>query len=234
MPSDKEYKATKLIMLGHKTMNSDFVELANFIDSTFDVKTINIIYDTIGKEKRPRLNICFEFAREKQMFNENGGNFNFDSKKQKIIADKFKQALMEQKIIKKNGLFDFPTKSKNEKYKTDNVWIYYSAFEPIARIEAVESIPENKVVQLKEELDNKELWEISRGSSGTTFFLYTEEQVQRYENSETRKFWADKYFDILEPYNEFGYFKRDKFNIYLDSKENFDNNYKSNWFYYYK
>ena len=89
-------------------------------------------------------------------------------------------------------------------------------------------------MQLKTELNCKDLWEISRCFSGTTFFLFTDEQLKQYENSETRKVWADKYFDLLEPYNEFGYFKRDNFNIYLDSKENFDNNYESNWYYYYK
>lgn len=234
MPSDKEYKATKQILLGKATINPDFVDLANFIDTTFGVKTINIIYDTIDKEKRPRLNICFEFEREKQSFNENGGHFNFDSKKQQIIANKFKQTLKEQKIVKEKRLFDFLTKSQNKKYKTDNIWVFYSAFEPIARIESNENIPQSKVDQLKNEIDNKDLWEISRAFSGTTFFLYTDEQAKRYENSETRKIWADKYFNILEPYNEFGYFKRDNFSIYLDSKENFDNNYESNWYYYYK
>lgn len=33
-------------------------------------------------------------------------------------------------------------------------------------------------------------------------------------------------------YNEFRYFKREEFNINLDSKENFDHNYEGNWFYY--
>ena len=82
MPSDKEYKATKQIMLGKATINFDFRQLADFIDQTFGVKTINIIYDTFGKEKQPRLNICFEFEREKQSFNDDKGNFNFDNKKQ--------------------------------------------------------------------------------------------------------------------------------------------------------
>jgi hypothetical protein len=234
MPFDKEYKATKQIMLGRGTMNSNFRELADFIDQTFAVKTINIIYDTFGKEKRPRLNICFEFEREEQSFNENSSYFNFDSKKQKIIADKFKQTLKEQKIVTEKGLFDFSKKSQNEKYKTDNVWIYYSAFEPIAKIEAIENVPQEKVVQLMKEINNNDLWEISSAFSGVTFFMYTDEQVKHYENSETKRFWAGKYFNLLEPYNEFDYFKRDKFNISLDSKENFDNNYQSNWFYYYK
>lgn len=234
MPSDREYKATKQIMLNKAIMNPDFLDLAKFINQTFDVKTINILYDTIDQEKRPRLNICFEFEQEKQSFNENNGNYNFDDKKQKTIADKFRQTIIEQKIVKHKGFFDFLTKPKDENYKTSNIWVYYSAFEPIARIEANENVPQNKVVQLKDELNNKDLWEISKCFSGVTFFLYTDQQVKEYENSHTRKLWADRYFDLLEPYNEFGYFERDKFNVYLDSKENFDNNYESNWFYYYR
>jgi hypothetical protein len=233
-PSDKEYKLTKQIMLGKTSMNPDFLPLADFIDKTFGVRTINIVYDTIDKGTRPRIGVYFEFEREKQSFNENNGVVNFDSKKQTLIADKFKQTIIEQGLIKKKGLFNFGTKSEKEKYQTESIWVYYSAFESIARDEANESVPQDKVTQLKKELNCKDLWEISRCFSGTTFFLYTDEHVKQYENSETRRIWADKYFDLLEPYNEFGYFKRHKFNIYLDSKQNFDNNYESNWFYYYK
>ena len=233
MPSDKEYKATKQIMLGNSIMNPDFNKLANFIDQTFGVKTINIIYDTFDKEKRPRLNICFEFQWEKQSFNENNGQYNFDAEKQKLITDKFRQ-IKEQKIAEEKGFFDFFTKPKNEKYKTNDVWIYYSAFEPIARIEANENVPQAEVVQLKEKLNNKDIWEISICFSGTTFFVYTDQQIKQYENSPSRRIWADRYFDLLEPYNEFGYFKRDNFSVYVDSKENFDTNYQSNWYYYYK
>jgi hypothetical protein len=233
-PYDKEYKQTKQIMLGKKTMNPDFRPLADFIDRRFGVRTINIVYDTIDNGTRPRIGIYFEFSHEKQSFNENNGDVNFDSKKQKLIADKLRQTIIEQGLIKNRGLFNLLTKTETAKYQTDNIWVYYSAFEPIARNEANESIPQVKVMQLKTELNCKDLWEISRCFSGTTFFLYTDEQVKQYENSETRKMWADKYFDLLEPYNEFDYFERDKFNVFLDSKENFDNNYKSNWYYYYK
>lgn len=74
----------------------------------------------------------------------------------------------------------------------------------------------------------------SRAFGEPTFFLYTDEQVKHYENSDMRKEWANRYFDLLAPYDEFGYFTREKFNIFLDSKENFDTNYSGNWYYYYK
>jgi len=87
---------------------------------------------------------------------------------------------------------------------------------------------------LKKKLDDENLWEISRAFSGVTFFLYTDEQVNCYEHSIMKELWTNNYFSILKPYDQFGYFKRGDFNIYLDSKENFDTNYASNWYYYYK
>ncbi|MDR2929130.1 MAG: hypothetical protein LBV41_13170, partial [Cytophagaceae bacterium] len=59
-------------------------------------------------------------------------------------------------------------------------------------------------------------------------------QLKFYEKSPLKKEWADKYREILRQHDEFGYYKRGRFNIYLDSKENFDKNYNSNWWYYYK
>lgn len=234
MPSDIEYKETKQIMLGKSFMNPEFDELAKFIDVTFGVKTINIIYDTIGKEKRPRLNICFETTKEAQSFNINSGHINYDKIKQNLISKKFREILLSENAIKKKESFNFFRNSKKEKYNTENVWVCYSAFEPVARIECNEKITQENITKLKNEINNKDIWEISRAFASITFFMYREEQVKYYENSDQRKIWTDKYFELLKQHDEFDYFKRDKLNIFLDSKENFDKNYQSNWFYYYK
>jgi len=218
MPSDKTYQKTKQIMLGKEKMNPDFKLLADFIDKKFNVKVVNIIYDHIDSYGCPRLNICFEFEYEKRSFDANPNErFSvFDRKKQQIIAKKFEQL------------------ADNEKYKTRGAWIIYSAFEPIAKTEANEKISEEELDKLRKQLDNKDIWTISRLFTGVTFFLYTDEQLKTYEDSSLKKEWADMYFDILKTYDEFDYFKRDTFDIFLDSKEDFDKNYDSNWWYYYK
>lgn len=233
MPSDKDYKETKQIMLGTKAIKPEFKPLAEWIDKIYGVKTINVYYDTFDKGTRPRLEICFERQWEKAVFIEQNG-LNFDSDKQKKIGRKFKETLKEQGLIQESGLLRPFKKTATSKYKTENIWVIYGDFESIARIEANESIPEEKVKALKKELTNVDIWEISRFFSGTTIFLYTDEQVKKYKNSKEHKEWTDKYFDLLTQYDEFGYFKREFFSINLDSKENFDNNYNSNWFYYYK
>lgn len=233
MPSDKDYKETKKILLGEKVMKPEFKPLAEWIDKTYGVKTINIFYDTIDKGIRPRLEICFEYLREKASFKGSNG-LNFDSDKQKAIAKKFKETLEEQGLIEEGGFLELFKKSRYSEYKTENIWVIYGDFESIAKIEANGSVPEEEVKALKKELNNQDIWEISRAFSGTTIFLYTDEQVKKYENSEEHKKWTDKYFELLSKYDQFGYFKREFFLVFLDSKENFDNNYQSNWYYYYK
>jgi hypothetical protein len=218
-PNDPDYQETKRIMLGKTSMKGEFKPLADWVDQTFGVKTINILYDTIDKGNRPRLELCFEFEREQKNFLNNKG-FGFEESKQKAIGLYFKHTLEQQGIT--------------NQYPTENIWVIYAAFEPIARIETNQNISEQDIDDLKKQLDNKDLWEISRAFSGATFFLYTDEQVKQYDNSEIKKLWADRYFDVLKPYDEFDYFKREAFTIYLDSKENFDTNYSSNWYYYYK
>ncbi|MCR5862265.1 hypothetical protein LRS05_08950 [Flavobacterium sp. J372] len=99
--------------------------------------------------------------------------------------------------------------------------------------EAGNKVTKQEIDNLKQSLRDNNLWEISRMGAQVTFFLYTEEQVKQYEKSTVRKEWKNKYFDLLDPYNEFGYLSRDTFEINIDSKENFDNNFQSTWYYYY-
>ena len=67
-PYDPDYQETKLILLGEAFMKEEFRPLADWVDQTFGVKTINIVYDTIDNGNRPRLELCFEFEKRKIIF----------------------------------------------------------------------------------------------------------------------------------------------------------------------
>ena len=56
--------------------------------------------------------------------------------------------------------------------------------------------------------------------------------IEQYIQNGINDILTEKYFNLLKDYDEFNYFERDSFMIYFDSKENFDKNFKSNWFYY--
>jgi len=220
MPSDKEYTQTRRIMRGEKKMKPEFIPLAEWIDKTYGVKTINIIYDIIDKGPKSRLQICFEFEKEKQEFLD-GSIAYYDKEKQKAIGAQFKKAMLDQGLAP-------------GKYLTEDTWVIYGAFEPIAKMEATSAITPAEVQKLKEELNNKDIWEISVGFTTATYFLFTDKQVAEYNRPEVKELWAAKYLELVKPHDEFNYYKIETTEIYLDSKENFDNNYQSNWYYYYK
>ncbi len=230
-PTDKDYKETKLIKQGKRKMNSDFLLLAEWINTTFNVFVINIFYDTIDKtDYRPRLTIIFEYQKDELKFR-NGYIGNFDKKKQIIIADKFRE-LVNKEIGIKSLIAKLFKNSSDLKYDTDNLLVVFASFEPIAKDEANSRVPENEIQKLKIKLGLSDLWEIYRQFSSTTFFFYTETQIEEYSKNGTKEELSKIYFNLLRKYDEFGYFNNETFSIALDSKENFDKKYESNWFYY--
>jgi hypothetical protein len=233
LPSDKEYTQTKRIILGTERMKPEFVPLAEWIDKTFNVKTINIIYDTLDN-KTPRVQICFEYEKEKNKFLTNDTSY-FDKSKQKAIGEKFTEIIKQQGLSKNSGSFsNIFGLNNNGIYLTDNVFVIYGAFEPIAKLEATYKITQKQTEEFINSFDNKDIWTISIGFTIPTFFMFTDEKVKEYDKPEIKTMWADKFFDLIKPFDEFNYFKRTDIQVYLDSKENFDKNYESNWYYYYK
>jgi hypothetical protein len=233
MPSDKEYTQTKSIILGTEKMKPEFVPLAEWIDKTYDVKTINIIYDTLDN-KTPRIQICFEYEKEKNKFLTHDISY-FDKPKQKEIAEKFTKIIKQQGLSRSHSsISNIFGLNKKGIYLTDNVFVIYGAFEPIAKLEATYKITQKQTEEFIKSIDNKDIWTISIGFTIPTFFMFTDEKVKEYDKPEIKSMWADKYYDFVKPFDEFNYFKRADIQVYIDSKENFDNNYESNWYYYYK
>ena len=233
IPSDKEYTQTKSIILGTEKMKPEFVPLAEWIDKTYDVKTINIIYDTLDN-KTPRIQICFEYEKEKNKFLTHDISY-FDKPKQKEIAEKFTKIIKQQGLSRSHSsISNIFGLNKKGIYLTDNVFVIYGAFEPIAKLEATYKITQKQTEEFIKSIDNKDIWTISIGFTIPTFFMFTDEKVKEYDKPEIKSMWADKYYDFVKPFDEFNYFKRADIQVYIDSKENFDNNYESNWYYYYK
>ena len=234
LPSDKEYTQTKRIILGKETMKAEFRPLAEWIDKKYNVKTINIIYDLLDKE-RPRIQICFEFEKEKNKFLTHDIDY-FDKNKQNAIGDRFRKIIRQQGLDKKkrNSFWNFIKPKKDGMYLTDNVFVIYGAFEPVAKLEASYKITKELTEKFIASFDNDEIWTISIGFAIPTFFMFTDEKVKEFDKPEIKKVWANKFYDFIKPFDEFDYFKRDDIKILIDSKENFDNNYQSNWYYYYK
>lgn len=228
--TDPDYIDTKIIKRGHKQLDPVFQGPADWITQTYDTKVLNIYYDKIEVDKnRPRLNIIFEFFQEAEKFKDRIGNF--DSIKQKAVADKFREVLKHD-TSKHNIIARLISNITHLKYDTKNLLVIFDSFEPIAREEANQNIPESKIENLKTEIGMKDLWTIYRQFSLATVFFYTDKQLEKYSSDGTTDSLKQKYYNLLKQYDEFNYIRQDTYFIKFDTKENFDNNYQSSWFYY--
>ncbi|MFL5327500.1 MAG: hypothetical protein ACJ8C4_01185 [Gemmataceae bacterium] len=214
--SDEEYKSTKRIKQGKARLAEPFGELAAWISDRWHVNVLNVIYDRRNNLHPPRLQVILEHKSEAQVFHEGG---NFDRKKQEEIASKFTQI---------NSLHT------QRGYDVDGLFVVFSAFAPLAREEADSKISKSDIDALKKRIGNPELWEISRFFGYVTFLFFTDAQAKEYAANGKQTEFAQMYFEILKPHDEFDYLNQGDFTVALDSKQNFDENYESNWYYYYK
>ena len=235
VPSDKDYIETKIIKRGQAILNPDFAPLAEWIENKYLLTVLNIYYDiTTGPHNRPfpRLNIIFEYEKDELKFRD-GILGNYDSDKQQVIAGKFEELVNNRNtaIAKLNNFFG---RTEGATYDTKGLLVIFDSFEPVAKDEANEAIPKNEIEKLKVELNSPEIWEISRFGSRTTVFFYTDQQAEKAKSSDLLKRLTSGYFQMLKKYDEFDYYEQESFSVCIDSKENFDKNFESSWFYYYR
>ena len=213
-PSDKSYQETKLIKQGKAVMDPDFIPLAAWIDKTYNVQTMNIIYDVIGDDKLPRLEIVFEKGWGVAAFHP-------------AIGSIHKTAILR--------VFEAEVNSTG-KYRTENMFVIFDSFASVAIEEAHGHISTFQLEQLQNALRIESLWKISSSDGGgiITFFFYTDQQVQENTGNGVKEMLADRYFQLLKSHDEFNYIKREYFDVSLDSKENLDRNYSGSLLYYYR
>ena len=154
MPSDKDYKSTKKIKQKVSNIKEEFEPLAKWIDEKYNVKTLNLIFDYIDNDKsHPRLQVCLEYAKDKGKFMDNK-TYNFDERKQNEIAKKFVEITSDYELKNKPNWIQ---KLLGLTYKSNNLFVYFSDFETIAKDEANEKIPDKEIKKLKSEINNPEI-----------------------------------------------------------------------------
>lgn len=169
-------------------------ELAAGIAFRWQVTVLNVIYDQLDvPHKRPRLQLIVEHSRERQEFCDGP---NFDPAKQQAIAARFAE------LVKRQG----PTR-----YDVDGLLVVFSAFAPLAREDANSRVADVERRALQERIANPHLWTIHRSLGRVTFMFYTDEQARTYAQAGCRQTCADRYFELLQKHDEFGYLRRARF-----------------------
>lgn len=160
MPNDKTYIQARQIMLGKENIKPEFAPLAQWIDQTYGVKTVDIFYE-LPDSGKPRIQVCLEFEEDMEKFLTHSISY-FDTSKQEAIAQKFKAVIEQQGLSEKTGFFSgLWGKPKSNTYSTDHVFVTYSAFEPAAKYEAASKISRQQIEEFMASLHHKDLWTIS-------------------------------------------------------------------------
>ncbi|MDR2951524.1 MAG: hypothetical protein LBV71_20230 [Prevotella sp.] len=204
---DKIHQLTKKIRQGRSSIKQEFIPLAKRIHQTYNVKPLNIVYQDTT------LKIIFEFEKEAKMFELKGGSF--DSRKQQAIASFFLDEV------------------RSGEYSEKDIRVVFSAFEPEAKHDVLDSIPADEIDLFVERYQDKNIWKVAKYLY-ISAFVYTEEQRKRALADGTKELLKEELFTLVKKYDEFNYFTRENFIFYLDSKEIFDKDFQGNWWYYYK
>ena len=214
--TDEEYKETKLIKQGKKSIAPKFIEIANWINQEFEVKVLNINFQIIPENKLPRLSIIFENAEEEAKFKDDPFEVNKD--KQDLVSKKYLKTIQNQKL-------DF---------NKEKLFTIFSSFKPNAIEEMNENIPQSEIDNLKSKLAVKELVRIERCFSATVFFLETDEQVKEFESNGQKERFRLEYSKLLKSYDEFDYLEEDKYPIHLESMETINKKYNGEIHWYFR
>lgn len=213
--SERDYHSTKLIKKGEKALDSSFSRFADWILEEFGWKPINIIYDKIDPNDRPKLSLIFELQGQASVFHSGTG---YDEGKRKAIVDQFKAFRNESSGISDNS----------------DIWVIFQEFEPAEQAACNEKIPQKEINAFKSRFLDQHLWEIVRFGAYTTFVFETKEQMTGSKENGVQAEIRKEYLKLLKPYDEFNYFSLENVPIVFDNKEDFEENYQGNRDQFYK
>ena len=83
------------------------------------------------------------------------------------------------------------------------------------------------------ELNENKIWMIKLAFTCTYVMCYNTSQINEIENK-YKKIIQNKIITELKKNNPYDFISLENPLIVFDSKENFDNNYQGNWFYYFR
>jgi hypothetical protein len=236
--TDKLYKLAKEALRGKK-QEVVYVKLIDWAKKEFDLNVIYIDLKIEKKDNKPRLHLILENQKD---YNKILINTGYNPKIQNKISEKFEELLKiehqkvenktEESIVEKL-LLKIGLKS-NLRQNFENIWVCYSVFLTVYATEISTEFTKEKIDELLKKYKKNNVWEIHMSSFYITIFLEKENQIEESRQNPLFKKLKEEYFEIVKEKDEFGLFKKEIINLTFDSKENFDKNYDSSWFYYYK
>lgn len=234
MPADRDYLRAKQVRQGVARLDPAYDRFVERFHARYGIAPLTIGLDSIDKPRRegktPRLAVVLERSSEYRSFLKSP--FNYDKTKQREIAHLLTGTVASRTLCEQFGV---PARLRGGALTAEEIFVCFEDFEKVAKDEVHDLTAEAERDRFESSLGiGDQFWCTQRFSGPPIVFVHTEEQAQALRNSPLRDTWADTYYELAKPHDEFGYLVRAEIAIMVDSKENFENHYEGNWYYYFK
>jgi hypothetical protein len=232
LPSDRGYLRAKLARQGAIRLDSRFGGFIDGFRERFGPEPLWLSTGNSGKPlRRPRLDVVLERTRQHHAFVT--AEYRDDAEKAREAARIFADQLLGADL--RNMFRLSPHVPPDHQFRAEEISVSFWDFERVAKSEAHRLVTDGELIRFTSSLGlGDDLWQIQRYPGPPIVFVHTDQQAAALKASPVRDVWADDYFALVQPHDEFGYLERAGIVIAVDSKENFDNSYSSNWYYYFK
>lgn len=211
------YHQTRALKRGEQKLPPLLENLRLRIAARLDIRVLNVVYDKIdlGPAKgTPRLNIIVDAQRDLSRIKEN--LFNLKSDAQSAILEEFNTTAMQAG------------------WDCQRVHLISDDFSDEAMNQAVFQFFNKDGKRLVKQFSAHRIWDITGMSKHIVVFFKDEaakaDALSNRDGDQIRQ----ACYSAVKPYDEFGYFTPENFSLVFDSKENLDNKYEGNLYYYFK
>lgn len=213
----KLYNQTCALKRGEQKLPPLLENLRSRIAGRLDIRVLNIVYDRIdlGPAKgMPRLNIIVNAQIDVSRIKEN--LFNFKPDAQAVILE------------------EFNTTAKHAGWDCHKVHLISDDFSEEAMNQAVFQFFGKDRKKLVKQFSAHRIWDITGMSKHIVVFFKDEEAKADALSNDGENQIRQACYAAVKPYDEFDYLTPENMSLVFDSKENLDNKYEGNLFYYFK
>jgi hypothetical protein len=233
LSSDRWYRRAKEARQGRRRLDPRFDGFVRGFADRFGFPPLWLETDHVerrdGGLPRPRLDVVLERRDQARPFRTAAGGYRVA--RQRAVVRLFAEAL---DGVDLRGVFGLPDGVPPAYPRAEDLFVCFSEFERIALDEVHSAVTEAELDRFTAGLGlGERFWCAQRAYGPPVVFVYTAEQAAELESSPQRANWADAWFSLASGHDEFGYLRRDDVSVHVDSKENFDKNYQSNWYWYF-
>jgi len=211
------YKQARKLKRGKAMLEPKFSKLAEVLKDKLGIEMIHAVYDRM--DATPRLHIIVNTTEQYVNMHQKGrGRFGYNKNIQKLIVRAFTRIARET--------------DTGKSYDTDNLFVCFTDFEKEAKTAANSEISTG----LREKLlaGHREIWQVVSLFTTITVFYWTDEDLKHNDANGVNDDIRAYCYETLKNADEFHYYTASNFVLIFDSKENVDNHYEGNLYYYFK